>query len=75
MLLAEHVNNYIKFPTTENGQRENISVFRRICGFPGVGPWLDCTHIPVASPGGEDAEVFRNKKRYFSVNVQVNNLL
>ena len=31
---------------------------------------IDCTHIPVLSPGGDNAEVFRNRKGYFSLNVQ-----
>lgn len=31
-------------------------------GFLGVAACLDCIHIPVASPVGEDAEVFRNRK-------------
>ncbi|CAH1974756.1 unnamed protein product [Acanthoscelides obtectus] len=31
---------------------------------------IDCTHIKIQSPGGDDAEVFRNRKGYFSLNVQ-----
>jgi hypothetical protein len=29
-----------------------------------------CTHIKIPSPGGENAELFRNRKGYFSINVQ-----
>ncbi|XP_018570985.1 putative nuclease HARBI1 isoform X4 [Anoplophora glabripennis] len=32
---------------------------------------VDGTHIPIASPGGNNAEVYRNRKGYFSLNVQV----
>ncbi|KAK5647950.1 hypothetical protein RI129_002842 [Pyrocoelia pectoralis] len=32
---------------------------------------LDCTHIKIQSPGGADAERFRNRKGFFSYNVQV----
>lgn len=32
---------------------------------------IDCTHIKLQSPGGENAEIFRNRKRYFSLNCQV----
>lgn len=39
-------------------------------GFPGVYGALDCTHIPILSPGGTSAERFRCRKGYFSVNVQ-----
>ncbi|KAH7952053.1 hypothetical protein HPB52_017561 [Rhipicephalus sanguineus] len=38
--------------------------------FPGVSGCIDCTHVPMKNPGGEDAEVFRNRKGYFSINVQ-----
>nr|XP_037273214.1 putative nuclease HARBI1 [Rhipicephalus microplus] len=39
--------------------------------FPGVTGCIDCTHVPIVSPGGENAEVFRNRKGYSSLNVQV----
>lgn len=45
--------------------------FYAIAGFPGVSGCIDCTHVPMKNPGGEDAEVFRNRKGYFSINVQV----
>ncbi|XP_049269088.1 putative nuclease HARBI1 [Rhipicephalus sanguineus] len=41
-----------------------------IAGFPGVSGCIDCTHVPMKNPGGEDAEVFRDRKGYFSINVQ-----
>lgn len=31
---------------------------------------VDCTHIDILSPGGNDAERFRNRKLRFSMNVQ-----
>ena len=31
---------------------------------------IDCTHIKIPCPGGENAELFRNRKGYFSINVQ-----
>jgi len=31
---------------------------------------IDCTHIQINSPGGADAELFRNRKSFFSINVQ-----
>jgi len=31
---------------------------------------VDCTHIPLQSPGGESAKLFQNRKGYFSLNVQ-----
>ncbi|KAL1436913.1 hypothetical protein MTO96_049210 [Rhipicephalus appendiculatus] len=45
--------------------------FYEIARFPGVTGCIDCTHVRIKSPGGEDAEVYRNRKGVFSVNVQV----
>lgn len=39
-------------------------------GIPNVIGLIDCTHVKVFSPGGEDPERYRNRKGYFSVNVQ-----
>ena len=43
--------------------------FWSICGFPNVGT-IDCTHIKFPCAGGENAELFRNRKGVFSVNVR-----
>lgn len=39
-------------------------------GIPNVIGLIDCTHIKIISPGGSNAERFRNRKGFFSVNVQ-----
>ena len=44
--------------------------FWRICAFPSVVGAIDCTHIKIQCPGGENAELFRNRKGYFLINVQ-----
>ena len=36
----------------------------------GVVGVIDGCHIPIQSPGGNDAELFRNRKGFFSINVQ-----
>ncbi|KAJ8939923.1 hypothetical protein NQ314_010947 [Rhamnusium bicolor] len=71
VLLAEQLGNFIKFPDNENEQRINIIKFNAIAGFPSVSGCIDCTHISIANPGGDDAEVYRNRKGYFSLNVQL----
>ena len=38
---------------------------------PGAIDAIDCTHIPIQSPGGDDGEIYRNRKGYFSINVQL----
>ncbi|XP_045541246.1 putative nuclease HARBI1 [Papilio machaon] len=45
--------------------------FYSIAGFPRVVGAVDCTHIKINSPGGSNSELFRNRKGYFSLNVQV----
>ena len=44
--------------------------FYEIANFPGVLGAIDCTHVAIQSPGGEYAELYRNRKGYFSINVQ-----
>ena len=44
--------------------------FWRICAFPSVVSAIDCTHIKIQCCGGKNAELFRNRKGNFSINVQ-----
>jgi hypothetical protein len=44
--------------------------FFHLSGFPQVIGAIDGTHIPIKSPGGNEAELYRNRKGYFSINVQ-----
>ena len=67
--IASLRHHYICFPSGDEA-RAVIQEFYRICNFPGVIGAIDCTHIPIQSPGGQNAEVFRNRKQYFSINVQ-----
>lgn len=40
--------------------------------FPGVTGCIDCNYVRIKSPAGcYTAEAFRNRKGYFSINVQV----
>lgn len=48
--------------------------FYKIANFPGVTGCIDCTNVRIKSPGGDEAEVFRNRKGVFSVNVQASSL-
>ncbi|KAK9744964.1 DDE superfamily endonuclease [Popillia japonica] len=45
--------------------------FMGMYGFPHVIGCIDGMHITIQSPGGDNAEVYRNRKGYFSYNVQV----
>ena len=37
---------------------------------PGIVGVIYRTHIPIQSPGGDTAELYRNRKGLFSINVQ-----
>ncbi|XP_063394728.1 putative nuclease HARBI1 [Cydia fagiglandana] len=44
--------------------------FYKIARFPRVIAALDCSQVKTISPGGDNAEIYRNRKGYFSLNVQ-----
>uniref|UniRef100_A0A8D8R0E8 Nuclease HARBI1 n=1 Tax=Cacopsylla melanoneura TaxID=428564 RepID=A0A8D8R0E8_9HEMI len=66
--LSDFTHEFIKFPTNDE-LREVHTKFFNMRGFPGVSGVID---IPMwkSKAGGENAEVFRNRKGYFSLNVQ-----
>ncbi|KAI4455158.1 hypothetical protein MML48_9g00000572 [Holotrichia oblita] len=68
--LARNLRQYVKFPD-RNGMNNNRNLFFEIGGFPGVSGCVDGTHIEIKNPGGENAEVFRNRKGWMSLNIQV----
>lgn len=64
-------NRYIDMP---RNQREILNAkarFHRFQGFPLVVGAVDGTHIRIQSFGGDDAEYYRNRKQYFSINCQI----
>jgi len=63
--------HYVRLPSTAEERRSVMSGFYLFSGMPGVIGAVDCTHVPIQSPGGEEAEIFRNRKGYFSINVQL----
>ena len=67
--IARLKNQYIKFPTADMLPQIKLE-FWRICASPNVVGTIDCTHIKIPCPGDENAELFRNRKGFFSVNVQ-----
>jgi len=68
--VARLAPDVLSFPSTRAQQAEVMRGFYAIAKFPGVLGAIDCTHIPLQSPGGDQAELFRNRKGYFSLNVQ-----
>ena len=49
----------------------NVIVNIDIAGFPNVLGAVDGTHVRIQRPRGEEVAPYRNRKGYFSINVQV----
>ncbi|KAK5648276.1 hypothetical protein RI129_003168 [Pyrocoelia pectoralis] len=62
--------HYINMPETANESTTVKNDFFEIAAFPRVIGVIDGTHIKIQTPGGEDGEIFRNRKAYFSLNIQ-----
>lgn len=69
--IAELRPHFISMPNTHQDRNRIKSEFFNISSFPNVIGCIDCTHIKIQSPGGSRAELYRNRKGYFSLNVQV----
>jgi len=69
---------YIKMPSTREAETENRRLFKELgsdrngVGLPGIDGAIDCTHIRLCSTRFQEVqEAYRNRKGYFSLNVQV----
>lgn len=60
----------VRFPDTELERTATKNRFYQIANFPSVLGTIDCTHVAIQSPGGANAELYRNRKGYFSLNCQ-----
>ncbi|CAH2088598.1 unnamed protein product [Euphydryas editha] len=62
---------HIYFPELPDDIRQTQIEFYKIARFPYVIGATDCTHVKfIKSPGGENPEIFINRKNYFSLNIQ-----
>lgn len=61
---------FVKMPQTEQELATASFDFFNLAKFPRTIGALDCSHIRIQNPGGPNAELFRNRKGYFSINVQ-----
>lgn len=78
LLVASLLKEYIKMPRNEEMRNENQQLFNNLgkgngaIGLPGVDGAIDCTHIRLLDTRFQNInEVYRNRKGYFSLNVQV----
>lgn len=61
---------FINMPNSAD-ERQKIQLgFYRLHNFPRVIDAIDCTHIKIHSPKNGIGEQFRNRKGYFSLNIQ-----
>lgn len=70
-LIASHLFRRLVHFQAASQYPDVMRDFHEMAQYPGVTGCIDCTHVRFNSPGGEDAEVFRNRNGVFSVNVQV----
>ncbi|XP_047988510.1 putative nuclease HARBI1 [Leguminivora glycinivorella] len=68
--IARLYPEFIVMPRTEEELRQAAMKFYQIARFPRAIGAVDCTHVRTKSPGGETAEIYRNRKGYFSMNTQ-----
>ncbi|XP_013136962.1 PREDICTED: putative nuclease HARBI1 [Papilio polytes] len=58
-------SEWISTPQNRQAMEYEARKFYEICAFPKTIGAIDCTHIAIESPGGNDAEVYRNRKQFF----------
>lgn len=63
-------DEFIFMPRDHDELIKNYQNFYEISCFPTVTGTIDCTHVKILGQGGADGEVFRNRKQFFSINVQ-----
>lgn len=68
--IAGLYHQYIRMPERQPEFRSNSQKFYSVARFPKCIGAIDCTHVKIISPGGNNAEIFRNRKGFFSFNVQ-----
>ncbi|XP_067204480.1 putative nuclease HARBI1 [Linepithema humile] len=78
IILVSYINRYIKMPSSEKSYFENKRLFKELgrgnggIGLPSIDGAIDCTHIRLVHTRLQNIdEIFRNRKGYFSLNVQI----
>ena len=64
------MNQYIRFPETQEELRKEKGGFYGFCNFPDVIQCIDCTHVRIVPRNIVNKERYRNRKGYYSINVQ-----
>lgn len=67
--LVSHLDEIIKWPSVSHLTSIKHGYFQ-LAGFPNVIGCVDCTHVRVLQPAGNNAFQYLNRKSYYSINVQ-----
>ena len=67
--VASMSHDIIRMPA-EHESMQVMEDFSGIGNMPGIIGCIDCTHVVISKPPGEDSERYRNRKGRFSLNVQ-----
>ena len=65
--ILQQLPRFISFSQNLHETKRDFMNYSRI---PSIIGAIDGTHVPIISPGGDNAELFRCRKGYFSINVQ-----
>lgn len=68
--IAKLRRNFIQMPSTIEEIQQTKVGFYKMHKFPQIIGVIDCTHIRIQSPCRDIGEQYRNRKGYFSFNVQ-----
>lgn len=71
-LISDKLREHNVFMPSTEAEILNAKVgFMRLADFPLCIGAVDGTHVPINSFGGQDGELYRNRKTFFSLNVQL----
>ena len=70
-LIASLREQHIRMPSTAEEIADTKLGFQSIAGFPQVIGCIDGSHVPIQSPGGDNTELYRCRKGFFSFNLQI----
>lgn len=68
--IASLSTSYIKMPANSIERRRIETQIYSIKRFPNCIGFIDGCQIPIRSPGADNAELYRNRKGFFSINTQ-----
>ncbi|XP_066595385.1 putative nuclease HARBI1 [Prorops nasuta] len=68
--IANLFHLYVSLPRTDEDMIQTAKDNFLISGMIRIIGAIDCVHVRIRSYGGEDAELWRNRKGFFSINVQ-----